>query len=179
MGFFGLLAFSRQPLIHRVYLARYIRSQGSSPLSVLSPAGLLCRLRQRALPGFHLQGFSLLQGRRSFRSPLPFCGLVPLADGSGFSVQAAALRIHSFLQSVRSGHRWLDGAIAVALLVFSSLGISPLACPLSSTGLGSVHDSPSGVFRLWLRQTEVGIFLLRDRLPLRGLFLSPSLFSKT
>jgi hypothetical protein len=166
-------------LIRRVYLARYIRSQGSSPHSVLSPAGLLRRLRQRALTGFHLQGFSLLQGRRSFRSPLPFCGFGPLADGSGNSVQAAALRIHSFLQSVRSGHRWLDGAIAVALVVFASLGISPLACPLSSPGLWSVQDPPSGVFRLWLRQTEVGIFLSRDRLPLRGLFLSPSLFSKT
>jgi hypothetical protein len=146
-------------VVHRVHLPRHIRSQSLNSLSVLSPAGLLCRLGQRTLTGFHLQGFPLREGRSLLSELSPFLRLAPCRTLPVF--RPGCRFKDSFLLAVRSYQaplirrrvrRFPPGVFLPGDFSFS--------LPLSSPGLGSVRDPPSGVFRLWHRQARSRHFSL-------------------
>ena len=146
-------------MVHRVHLPRHIRSQGLNPLSVLSPASLLCRLGQRTLTGFHLQGFPLREGRSLLSELSPFLRLalyrtIPVFRPGCRFKDSFLLAVRSYQAPLirRRVRRFPPGVFLPGDFSFS--------LPLSSPGLGSVRDPPSGVFRLWHRQARSRHFSL-------------------
>jgi hypothetical protein len=149
MGFFYLIAFSHRLKIHRVYLARYIRSQGSSPLSVLVSSQLALPVKAKITCRLSPSGISPAFRSVLLSEPSPFLRLGFSSDGSGCLRPGRRCKGSFLLQSVR----------LMQPLVRQPQSPCPSWCfppwgfllpPASSSpGLGSVQDPPSGVFRPW------------------------------